>query len=317
MKRRIIAIILASAILLSLSACSNNKDSDSESQPSSNSTASASDNELFGNDVSQSPSQTGGDDASESKNDSSTSKFTQSQTTAVQTVKVTVPEGTTLVKLSWILRDKGVCAAEDFIKAAENYSLSSSTVLADAASAPNLCFSLEGYLFPATYDFQKNSDPKAVIDKMVGVASYKITQQMKTRAAELGYNMHQIITLASIIEKEAKTAEQRTMISSVLHNRLKVGMKLQCDVTIKYCEGVIKVQYGQATMDKYKYYYNTERCKGLPAGPICNPGMASINAALYPDNSNNLYFVVTDAGALYAETYEQHKENCKALGLNA
>lgn len=250
-----------------------------------------------------------------------TSVTTEAQTdeTDPNKVSVTIPEGYTLLRLSWLLEEKGVCSSEAFVNAAQSYDLNSNTLLADVNSTKNICFKLEGYLFPATYTFAKDATPEKVIDTMVSTMSSKITGDMRDKAKALGYNIHEILTIASIIEKEAYTAEQRTAISAVLHNRLKKNMKLQCDVTVKYCTGVIEVQYPKK-IDTFKYYYNTYRCDALPAGPICNPGMASINAALNPDNANYLYFVINTEPpyeAAFSATYDEHVEKCTEMGYTA
>lgn len=231
-------------------------------------------------------------------------------------ITVTVPEGYTLVRISWLLEEKGICTSQAFLDAAQNYDLSQNAILADLQKAKNVCFPLEGYLFPATYEFKKNTDPKAVLDKMVSTFAMRFSEEMQTKAKALGYSVHDILTIASIIEKEAYTAEQRTLIASTLYNRLKSGMQLQCDVTVKYCTGVIELQYPDK-IDHYKYYYNTYRCAGLPAGPICNPGLASINAALNPDKTDYLYFVIDTEPpyeSRFAATYEEHQKNCKEMG---
>lgn len=242
-----------------------------------------------------------------------TSSDTQSTEPKPELVRVTIPEGTTLVKLSWILRDKGICNADDFINTAQKGDFTSFPLVAAAKKQPNVCFPLEGYLFPATYEFYKGESPESIIKKLISATEGRITEQIRQRAAELGYSVHEIITLASIIEKEAQNDDQRANVSSVLHNRLKIGMKLQCDVTINYVEYVIYEVYKND--QNYKYYYNTERCAALPAGPICNPGMASINAALYPAETDYLYFVMGDGRTLYASDYETHQKNCDELGI--
>lgn len=231
-------------------------------------------------------------------------------------ITVTVPEGYTLVRISWLLEEKGICTGQVFIDAAQSYDLSKNPLLADVQKAQNVCFPLEGYLFPATYEFKKDTDPKAVLDKMVATSASRITQEMRDKAKSMGYSMHDILTVASIIEKEAYTPEQRTLISSTLYNRLKAGMKLQCDVTTKYCTGVIQLQYPDK-IDHFKYYYNTYRCAALPAGPICNPGLSSINAALNPDKTDYLYFVIDTEPpyeSRFAASYEEHQKNCKDMG---
>ncbi len=231
-------------------------------------------------------------------------------------ITVTVPEGYTLVRISWLLEEKGICTGQAFIDAAQSYDLSKNPLLTDVQKAQNVCFPLEGYLFPATYEFKKNTDPKAVLDKMVSTSASRITQEMRDKAKSMGYSVHDILTVASIIEKEAYTPEQRTLIASTLYNRLKIGMKLQCDVTKKYCTGVIQLQYPDK-IDHFKYYYNTYRCAALPAGPICNPGLSSINAALNPDKTDYLYFVIDTEPpyeSRFAASYEEHQKNCKDMG---
>lgn len=229
------------------------------------------------------------------------------------TVRVTLTEGMTLVKMSWALRDAGVCSSEAFIEASQNTDFSKYPLVAAAMKQPNVCFKLDGYLKPDTYEFYKNESPELVLDKLLSAMEASITSQMRSRAAQLGYSMHEIITLASIIEKEAQSEDQRANISSVLHNRLETGMQLQCDVTKNYVTGVINYVYPEN--DTYKYYYNTYRCAALPAGPICNPSIASIKAALYPADTDYFYFAVKNGKALYAKDYNTHLANCDELGV--
>ena len=225
--------------------------------------------------------------------------------------KVTVPEGYTLLKTAWLLEENGVCSTDDFLNAVSNYETSKYSILSSIHDRDKICFLLEGYLFPATYTFEKNSDPTEVIDKMVATEEKKFTDEMKQRATELGYSVHDILTIASIIEKEAFTDEQRTLVSSTIHNRLKKGMRLEYDVTVKYCTGVIELQYPDK-IDYYKYYYNGNRCDGLIAGPICNPGTASINAALYPADTDYLYFVIDTNppyNSAFTNSCDEHLKN--------
>ena len=230
-------------------------------------------------------------------------------------VKITVPEGYTLLKISWLLEEKGICSSADFVKAVENYDLSSREILSSLAKAQNICFKLEGYLFPATYTFKKNTDPVKVIDAMLDAFERNFDSKMLQRATELGYSVHEILTVASIIEKEAFTEEQRGLVASTIYNRLNKNIRLQYDVTINYCEKVIKVQYPDK-FDFFKYHYNGYRCDGLIAGPICNPGLESINAALYPAQTDYLYFVIdTEEPHHHAFTasYEEHQANWEKL----
>lgn len=226
-------------------------------------------------------------------------------------VKVAIPEGYTLLKIAWRLEENGVCSADSFIEAAQNYDTTKYEILSSLNGRENICFLLEGYLFPATYDFEKNSDPTAVIDKMVSASQSRFSDAMLARAKELGYSVHEILTVASIVEKETYTDEQRTLVASTIYNRLDRNMRIEYDVTTKYCTGVIEAQYPDK-IDHFKYFYNGYRCNGLIAGPICNPGLACINAALWPDETDYVYFVIDTEEphhSAFASDYNEHLKN--------
>lgn len=244
----------------------------------------------------------------------STTEFTTETTTQVPTVKVTIPEGYTLVRISWLLEEKGLCTSEDFIDACQSYkewlNLSDYPFLNDLQNAKNVCFYLEGYFFPLTYDIPENATVEDIIKMFLNGSKQVFNDTFMMRVQNSGFNLHQILTLASLIEKEALLPEQRPMISSVLYNRLKAGMMFQCDPTVKYCTGVIELIYPEK-IDHFKYYYNTYRCKGLMAGPICNPGIDSINAAINPADTDYLYFIIGTVPpyeAKYSKTYDEHQK---------
>lgn len=249
-------------------------------------------------------------------NKDNTTDYTESTTettTSVSTVKVTIPEGYTLVRISWLLEEKGLCSSEDFLEAAQTYDqwldLTSYPFLNDLQNAENVCFKLEGYIFPLTYDIPKNATVQEIIKMFLNGTKQIFTQEFLTEIQQSGFNLHEILTIASLIEKETFLPEQRPMISSILHNRLKAGMMFQCDPTVKYCTGVIELIYPEQ-IDYYRNYYNTYCCKGLMAGPICNPGIESIKAAIYPADTNYYYFIIGTAEpheAKYSETYAEHQ----------
>lgn len=233
-------------------------------------------------------------------------------TTQVPTVTVTIPEGYTLVRIAWLLEDKGLCVADDFIEACQTYTewldLTQYPFLNDLQNAENVCIFLEGYFFPLTYEIPETATVQDIVKMFLNGTKKVFDDTFMLMVNESGYTLHEILTIASIIEKEAKLDEQRYMISSVIHNRLRAGMQIQCDPTIKYCNGVIKVVYPE----QYEYYssfYDTYQCKGLMAGPICSPGMMSLDAALAPADTENLYFIVGTVPpyeAKYSETFAEH-----------
>jgi len=212
--------------------------------------------------------------------------------------KVTIPEGYTLVQIAQLLAEKKLVDPEAFIAAAHDPDLIRSLDIKAS--------SLEGYLFPDTYYFAKGTSPKSIIKTMLAQFKKKITPQMIKRAKALGYTLHQIITLASLIEKEVKVDEERPLISAVYHNRLKANIRLQCDPTVIYA---LPNFDGNLTREHLKIDspYNTYRYAGLPPGPIANPGLASILAALYPKKVNYRYFVSRNDGThVFSATLKEH-----------
>lgn len=173
-------------------------------------------------------------------------------------------------------------------------------------------YMLEGYLAPNTYEVYTNATSKDIINTLLKQTNIVLTSDDYDRAEQLGYSIDQIITLASMIEKEAKSADF-ARVSAVFHNRLRQNMKLQSDVTIHYITGVRKMALKNSDL-AIESPYNTYQNTGLPLGPVCNPSPAAIQAALYPDESfiaeNYLYFCSTDlnTGALYfSKTLEEHQ----------
>ena len=228
------------------------------------------------------------------------------------TVTVTIPEGYTLARIGMTLEDRGLFTAQEFIRAAQDGDFTSFPLIVEQETESNRCFTLEGYLFPDTYEFYASSAPEAVISKILVHTEQMITQELREEILNSGYTVDEIITIASIIQKEALTKDSMLNISSVLHNRLSVGMQLQCDVTIAYVEGAVK-PFITGDTNRYNDDYNTYKCPALPAGPICNPGIDAIKAALRPADTQYLYFVTDqDLNFYYSETWEEHVENVGA-----
>ena len=181
----------------------------------------------------------------------------------------------------------------------------------------NRKYILEGYLAPNTYEFYVTATEDEIIRKLLSQTETVFTEENHERAEELGMTMDQVLTLASLIEKEAKQNDF-ARVSAVFHNRLKEGMKLESDVTIHYITGVRKMALADKDL-KVNSPYNTYQVKGLPVGPICNPSPAAIQAALYPDesmvNEKYLYFCAKEpeTGELYfSKTLDQHRRAVEA-----
>ncbi len=172
--------------------------------------------------------------------------------------------------------------------------------------------SLEGYLYPDTYYLYHDSSPEEIIDILLSEFWKKFDKNLQDRANQLGFSVHEVVTLASIIEGEAMLDSERSTISSVYHNRLKINMKLQADPTIQYIiPGPPKTLSNRDL--RIKSDYNTYQNYGLPPGPINNPGIASIKAALYPEDTNFLFFVAQGDGSHAFTTNEKDHEEAKRI----
>ena len=200
----------------------------------------------------------------------------------VHLYRFTIPEGANLYQIADIIAHSQVAKKNAFTAAATD------AQLCQKMGIPANTF--EGYLFPDTYLFAKGTAPSKIITKMVQRFRAVIEPQWYQRAQEIGYSLHQMVILASIIEKETSVPSERPLISAVFHNRLKKGMRLGADPTVIYG---IKNFDGNLTRKDLRTPtpYNTYVIKGLPVGPIANPGRESIRAALYPADTNYLYFV--------------------------
>jgi len=212
--------------------------------------------------------------------------------------KVVIPEGYSIIQIADTLHQLGIVSKTVFIDAATNPSFVRKFGL-DATT-------FEGYLFPDTYYFPKAVSSEKVITTMVNRFSNILTEKWILRTKELNFSIHEIITLASIIEKETGKAEERQLISSVFHNRLKKNMRLESDPTVIYGISDFDGNITKVHL-KTKTEYNTYTIKGLPPGPIANPGAKAIEAALYPSDTNYLYFVAKNDGThQFSEKFKDH-----------
>lgn len=172
---------------------------------------------------------------------------------------------------------------------------------------------LEGYLFPDTYRFAKSADAKEVIGKMLVTLEVRFAQNNESIPTNLkfsnGMTLHEVLTMASIVEKEVQTPEDMKHVAGLLFNRMRIGMPLQVDSTLTYVTQKTSADLTTADL-KLASPYNSYTHKGLPPGPICNPGMNAILAVLHPSASDDFYFLTTrDGKTIYAKTHDQHVLN--------
>lgn len=211
------------------------------------------------------------------------------------TVKVTIPEGKTLKQTFQILAEHGVCPYETLLECSAGYEFKYD-FLEDLPYGSET--RLEGYLFPDTYEFFAPSDPEEAIEKFLDNFKSKVTAEMRAQAAEHGYTLHQIVTVASLVEMEAGKDTERATIASVIYNRLSSSYYpyLQIDATIQYAleERKESLTYEDLEIDSP---YNTYKYTGLPPGPIANPGLASIRAALTPEDTGYYFYALNKSGS--------------------
>lgn len=216
-------------------------------------------------------------------------------------VRFTIPEGYDVRRVTEKLAKENLINADVFAREIETGQFDY-RFLADAPAGPDR---LEGFLFPETYEIFATANEHDIIDKMLYQFNKVFTDEYYARAEELGMSVREVITLASIIEREARVPEDRPLIASVFYNRLKIKMPLQSCATVQYILGeqkpVLSIKDTQIESP-----YNTYLHAGLPPGPIASPGADSIKAALYPADTKYLYFLAKGDGShAFSETYEQ------------
>lgn len=212
--------------------------------------------------------------------------------------RLTIPEGYTIDQIATEVENLGLSDADIFKQLAHDPEMLAELTL----EGP----SLEGYLFPDTYYFPRHATARSMITKMVQNFRDQFSEAWHERARELNLSLHELVTLAAMIEKETGHPSERPLIASVFHNRLRRNMRLESDPTAVYgienFDGRITRQHLQAETP-----YNTYRIRGLPLGPIANPGRASLEAALYPAESDYLFFVSKKDGSHhFSTTYAEH-----------
>ena len=202
---------------------------------------------------------------------------------------VTIPEGFSIEQIADVLSSSGIVDREKFLQYATEDGIENNYGI----NGPGL----EGYLYPDTYQFARGVNAKSIIDAMIK-RFREITAPLEQRIAESGMTLHEVVTLASIVEKETGKSEERPLIASVFLNRLRKHMRLESDPTVIY--GIKEFSGNLKKSDLTTYTaYNTYVIRGLPPGPIANPGVDSIKAVLFPAKTNYLYFVSKNDGSHY------------------
>jgi len=204
-------------------------------------------------------------------------------------VRLTFPEGWTARQMAYQLETKGVCPAADFL------------TLVDKEKR-------EGFLFPDTYFFEQGLPAAAVVSRLVGRFREKVPKDFQERAKAMRLSYGQMVTLASIVEREARAAPERPLIAGVFYNRLRKHWYLESCATVEYALGAWKPRLTYKDLE-VQSPYNTYRHRGLPPGPICNPGQAALEAAAHPEKTDMMFFVADGSGThRFSRYYKEHLE---------
>jgi UPF0755 protein len=222
----------------------------------------------------------------------------------VYVIALTFPEGQTIADMSKIFESRGLGPAASFAAAARDDS-----IVEDVDPGAK---TLEGYLFPSTYMVPRKTGAADLVRLMAGQFRKKLTPDLQSAADDRGLTVRQLVTLASIVEKETARPDERPLVASVYANRLRIGMGLQCDPTVIYALTLAGRYTGNLKRDDLEFDspYNTYRYRGLPPGPIASPGKESLEAAAHPADTEFLYFVSRNDGShAFARTLEEHNRN--------
>jgi UPF0755 protein len=226
---------------------------------------------------------------------------------------VTIREGLRAEEVAQLLASEGLVDQEEFIELVRDDAFQYDFLRDRPADAPK---TLEGFLFPDTYQFAVNISTTELIDAMLRNFDQRVTIEMRQLALDGGLNLFQVLTLASIVEREAVVAEERPIIAGVYLNRLRRGMYLEADPTVQYAKGYdaeAERWWPRLSLDELRQVdspFNTFIHPGLPPGPICSPGLASVEAVLNPAETSYLFFLAKGDGShAFAETFEEHLEN--------
>ncbi len=216
-------------------------------------------------------------------------------------IQFTIPEGFGVKEIAERLYNLDLADKEEFLLAAENFA-----PYEYMRKHKNVFFAAEGFLFPDTYTVESDVEIEEILTFMANTFDEKLTGSMRTQAAKMNLSIYELITLASLVEREVRFPEDRPIVAQVLLKRLRLNMPLQTDATLQYLMDTPKEEVSIADT-QIDSPYNTYQHVGLPPGPIANPGMASIEAVLHPADTDYLYFVADKSGHNhYAYSYEEH-----------
>lgn len=238
-----------------------------------------------------------------------------------ETITVTIPEGSTIIKFAQLVEKTGLCSQKDFIDAVEKTDWSKYKFYQHVEESPNKPFKMEGFLFPDTYEFYKEATPVEIAEKMVAHFDNMITDDMYNELSKTGLSLQQLITLASYVQEEAGDPINQADVAAVFYNRLKPNSpypKLQSDVSYYYIREFIEPYMGlkrDKIPTEMRDAINTYFCVGIPVTPVSSPGIEAIKNTLNPTKDSPYYFFLTDLTGkyYYAQTLAEHNANVTTM----
>ena len=228
-----------------------------------------------------------------------------------KSVSVCIPEGYNVFDIATALEENGICSGNDFLEACRSKDDYDYSFISEIPESDTIAYELEGFLFPATYDFEENMDAGEIVDEMLAAFADRVTDSWRSYCSENDITLYELVTLASVVEKETLGEGVAQNIASVFINRLNSSHKLQSDVTIDYGNALRANGFDDSVVTSY----NTYKCSALPSGPICNPGVANIDAVVNHTDTDYFYFFSYNNGAdfYFTDDYSDFSKNWEKL----
>lgn len=257
-------------------------------------------------------------------NDEIIGKLNTGDVVKAEMIRFTIPEGFTVKQMAEKLAEEGLADQEIFLGIVDEASGLSGELLADIPEDGQLTHRLEGYLFPETYELEKGSTEQDIVARMFEETGKRLGSiaDFDQKLTASGLTLNELMTIASLVEREVVADSERSMVAGVIYNRLKADMKLEIDATVQYVLDKPKERLLHSDLRSVDSPYNTYLYAGLPPGPIAAPSLKSVEAALAPTASEYLFYVTKKDGSgehLFAKTYKEHLSNIeksKAMANN-
>ncbi|MCL2857890.1 MAG: endolytic transglycosylase MltG [Oscillospiraceae bacterium] len=233
-----------------------------------------------------------------------------SQPTTPTTLTLTIPEGYTLVQIAAAAQEAGIATSDEFIEVSQTGNFNEFPLIAAMPRSPERFFALEGYLSPGVYEISPEKTPEAIIRRMLAATEAALDANLRPKIADSGRTIDDVLILASIVQAESLgNDDAKPLVSAVIHNRLRTGMMLQMCKTSWYVRDYIAPLY-EGEAQRFHARYNTYMFRGLPVGPIRNPGPSAIRAALAPAQADYFFYIWDeDDNFHFAATWEDHQAN--------